>query len=215
MSEQAVEFNCDSDAIAPPAYAAFERGQLPAGPRFLSIREGNFLERTHTGDVISGVPFEYVVPQELSFSTVTALPVVKTERGVFVGLEVRDLPAVQACTGNSRVVTAPAWRIPRSLRSVRELPAFVSAGIRRDFALAAQNVWELGGPYFSSPGVTPEVVFPFAIEVEANDIASSQLRFMDCAVLGARLDEIQDAHLLIAIWRLRHALGDEVFGVSR
>jgi hypothetical protein len=201
--------------MAPPAHAAFERCQLPAGPQFLSIREGNFLERTHTGDVISGVPFEYVVPQELSFSTVTALPVVKTERGVFVGLEVRDLPAVQACTGSSRVVTVPSWRIPRSLRSVRELPAFVSTGMRRDFAVAAQNVWELGGPYFSSPGVTPEVVFPFAIEVEANDIASSQLRFMDCAVLGARLDQIQDAHSLIAIWRLRHALGDKVFGVSR
>ena len=210
LSEQVVEFNCDSDAIALPAHAAFERGQLPAGQQFLSIREGNFLERTHTGDVISEVPFEYVVPQELSFSTVTALPVVKTERGVFVGLEVRDLPAVQARTGSSRVLTVPSWRIPRSLRSVRELPAFVSTGMRRHFALAAQNVWELGGPYFSSPGVTPEVVFPFAIEVEANDIASSQLRFMDCAILGARLDQIEDAHSLIAIGRLRHALGDKV-----
>lgn len=211
LSEQAVEFNCDSDAIAPPAHAAFERCQLSGGPQFLAIREGTFLERTHTGDVISEVPLEYVVPQELSFSTVTALPVVRTQRGVFVGLEFRDLPAVQAFTGSSRVLTVPSWRIPRSLRNVRELPTFVSNGIGRDFALTAQNVWELGGPYFSSPGVTPEVVFPFVIEVEANDIASSQLRFMDCAVLGASLDQIHDAHSLIATWRLRHALGYKVF----
>lgn len=201
LSEQAVEF--DPDADLQPGNTVFEPYQLSAGPRFLSIREGTFLERTQAGDVITEVSFEYVVPQRSSFSTVTALPVIKTKRGVFAGVELRDLPAVQSFTGSPGIMTIPSWRIPRSLRSVRELPAFVSAAIQRDFALAPRNVWELGGSYFSTPGVTPEVVFPFVIEVEAGDITSSQLRFIDFA----GLNQVHDAHFLIAARRLRQALG--------
>jgi hypothetical protein len=208
LSEQAVEI--DADGEWPSDDSAFERYALTERPEFLSIREGTFLERTRAGEVISEVSFEYVAPQQLSFSTVTVLPVVKSSGGVFVGLESRDLPAVQTFTGSSRIVTVPSWRLPRSLRSVRELSVFVSDAMKRDFGLEARNVWELGGSYFSSPGVTPEVVFPFVIEVDADSVASSSLRFIDGNDLTARLDQIHDAHLLLAARRLHHALGAEL-----
>ncbi|HET7288500.1 MAG TPA: hypothetical protein VFI71_13560, partial [Pyrinomonadaceae bacterium] len=180
--------------------------ELPAGPQFLSIREGTFLERTRSGEVISEVAFEYVVPQKLSLSTVTVVPVVKTQRGTYAGVELRDLPAVQFFAGTSRILTIPSWRLPLSLRTIGELPAFVTAALHRDFALTVRNTWELGGSYFSTPGVTPEVVYPFVVEVDAGDVASSPLHFID--LLNINLDQLHDAHLLISTHRLRHALSN-------
>jgi hypothetical protein len=206
LSEQAFEIDSDPEVLSLPAHTAFESCEV-SGPRFLSIREGTFLERTRSGEVISEVKFEYVVPQKLSLSTVTVIPVAKTQHGTYVGVELRDLPAVQSFEGSSRLLTIPSWRLPLSLRSVGELPSFLIATLYRDFALTVRNVWELGGSYFSSPGVTPEVVYPFVVEVEASDTPSSPLHFVGCDVLSSNVDLIHDAHLLIATHRLRHALG--------
>jgi len=204
LSEQAAEIDDESDVLSVSPHRAFESCELSA-PKFLSIREGTFLERTPSGEVISEVAFEYVVPQKLSASTVTAIPVVKTQRGTYVGVELRDLPAVQSFASSSRILTIPSWRLPLSLRSIGELPAFITAALRRDFTLAVRNTWELGGSYFSSPGVTPEVVYPFVVEVDAAGIPSSQLQFIDCNALNP--DHLHDAHMLIATHRLHHALG--------
>jgi hypothetical protein len=55
----------------------------------------------------------------------------------------------------------------------------------------------------SSLGVTPEVVYPFVAEVEASDVPSSPLHFIDCNTLN--VPKLNDAHLLIAVHRLLHA----------
>jgi Methyltransferase domain len=206
LSEQSCNPDSDADVLLPSRDIAFESCHLPASPQFLSMRVGTFVERTRTRDVISEVPFEYVVPRELSLNSVVALPVVKTQRGTYVGLELRDLPAVQSFKGSSRIVTAPAWRLPRSVKHLGEVPAFLTAALRKDFALGVRNVWELGGPYFSSPGVTPEVAYPFVVEVDGTEIATTQLHFVDCNILRSKLGLIHDAHLLIAANRLLHSL---------
>ena len=203
---QEFEIEADDAVLSPAPHAAFEAAQLP-GPRFLSIREGTFLERTRSAEVISEVAFEYVVPQQLSLNTVTAIPIVRTQRGTFVGLELHDLPAVQSFAGSSRIMTVPSWRLPRSVRNVGELPPFLAGALPKEFGVKVRNSWELGGSYFSSPGVTPEVVYPFVVEVNAADVASSSLHFVDCNALISKLNELHDAHLLIAGYRLRHALG--------
>lgn len=203
LTEQVVEL--ESDDLSPAPHSAFDSCELPAGPRFLSIREGTFLERTRSGEVVSEVAFEYVVPQKLSLSTVAVVPVVKTRRGTYVGIELRDLPALQSFAGSSRILTIPSWRLPLSVSGIGELPVFITAALRRDFRLTVRNTWELGGSYFSSPGVTPEVVYPFVVEVEAADLTSSSLHFIDLFALNP--DQLHDAHLLISTHRLRHALG--------
>jgi SAM-dependent methyltransferase len=207
LSEQTFEMGAGPDVLSPSRDAAFEQYGPASGPRFLSIREGVFLERTQSGDVISEVGFEYVVPEELSSNTVVAVPVIKAQGSTYVGLELRDLPAVQSFAGSSNIVTVPSWRLPRSMKSQAELPGFLASMLGEEFALAARNVWELGGPYFSSPGVTPEVVYPFVVEVDATEFTSSPLHFIDCDTLDRKLHLLHDAHLLLAAHRLRHALG--------
>ena len=185
----------------------FEPWEGDEKANFLSIKEGTFVERTNNGKEISAVPFEYVVPRELSFASTVGLPVVKTEDSVLVGLESRDLPAVQSFTGSSQILTAPAWRLPRSLHSQTQLPAFLRNSMQRDFGLFILDTWELGGSYFCSPGVTPEVVYPFVVEVDSQNIASTSLTFVNFDDLRRNLEQIMDPHLLIATYRLSHAIG--------
>ncbi len=205
LSEQSLEVDAMANLLL-PQLISFERCELPDVAKFLAVREGTFEERTHVGQVISEVPFEYVMPKTLSFNTTTAIPVIRTSRGPFVGLELRDLPAAQVFSGSSLLATVPAWRLEHSLGHWYELPEFLSAAMQRDFRLTTRKIWELGGTYFSSPGVTPELVYPYVAEVEATEVANSNLHFIALADLKHQIDLIRDAHLLIAAYRLSHAL---------
>jgi hypothetical protein len=192
--------------LAPPGIVAFELCPPRAESEFLSIKEGSFNEQAHDGNVLAQVPFEYVLPRNLSLSTLVALPVAKMDGGIFVGIELRDLPAVQAFSGSSSIATAPAWRLPRTVKHWTELPAFLAEAMRRDFNLFTRHVWELGGSYMPSPGVTPEVVYPFVAEVEASGLDRSDLHFIELNDLRNRINAIQEGHLLITACRLFHSL---------
>lgn len=207
LSAQAAAFSLTSDeqALAPPAHQAFNPCEPLAQPLFLSLREGSFRELDNQGRTLAETQFEYVLPQRLSISTLVALPVARTEQGILVGIEHRDLPAVQSFNGSSTIATSPAWRLPAQVHHLSELPPFLAESMRRDFSISARNTWELGGAYFPTPGVTPEIVYPFAVEVEVSEAAASKLHFLSLNQLKERLDLIQDAHLLITACRLLHA----------
>ena len=207
LAAQDSEVICDSTTLAAQESRAFESCSLAeTGSEFLDIKRGDFSERKHDGEQISKIPFEYVIPRNLSFSSTIALPVIKTTRGILVGLEVRDLPAVQAYSGVSQMITVPAWRLPLELGHLSNVPDFVRKAMLRDFNISVRGLWELGGSYFTSPGVTPEVVYPFVGEVEAIEVATSKLHFVLLEELEEQIHLIVDAHLLIAAHRAIHAL---------
>ncbi len=211
LSNQHSEFSpSDRTIFTPKAFQAFALQVARATSEFLSITEGVFGELDRNENELARVPFEYVKPRNLSLNTVVTLPVVKTEHDIFVGIEIRDLPAVQTFTGNSRIATAPAWRLPRTANHWTELPNFLRDVMQRDFSIRVLQVKELGGPYFASPGVTPEIVYPFVTEVEAEGISRSKCQFLALNELKTCLKLIQDGHLLINVSRLLHAL-EKVF----
>jgi hypothetical protein len=148
-----------------------------------------------------------VQPRRLSNNTLVVLPVIRTARGIFVGIEQRDLPAVQSFSGSSKIACAPAWRLPSSITHQSEIQPFLREALERDFNLRARQAWELGGTYFTTSGVTPEVVYPFAVEVEAGRKLNPAFHFIRLDEMAANLALARDAHLLIATYRLAHALG--------
>jgi hypothetical protein len=208
LSEQSSQRPPISDGfvLAPLSFEAFEPCSPPGESDFLLIKEGSFAERAHDGTVLAQVPLEYVLPRNLSLNTVVALPVAKINDNIFVGIELRDLPAAQSFSGNSKIATAPAWRLPQALKHWTELPAFLTEAMRRDFNAGIMHAWDMGGSYFPSPGVTPETVYPFAVEVTASEISTSDLHFVEINDLRNRIDVIQEGHLLITACRLIHAL---------
>ena len=207
-SQEQQSVQTTSNSLATHGKAIFDRVDASRETKFLLVTEGSFVERTHDGKTLSQVPFEYVMPRKFTSYTAVALPVVKTGDGVFVGLELRNLPAVQAFGGGSEIWTAPAWRVPREIKHASELPTFVRQRLLGDFKVSVVQTWELGGAYFCSPGVTPEVVQPFLAEIDAEAISSSALRFVSISELRRSLNLIRDAHLLIACYRFLHALGE-------
>ncbi|NJM53812.1 MAG: hypothetical protein HC846_10750 [Blastocatellia bacterium] len=68
--------------------------------------------------------------------------------------------------------------------------------------------WELGGSFFTSAGVTPEVVYPLAVELKAESLGETGLRFFNLKRLIEKIEQIQDAHFLILLNRLAHSLGE-------
>jgi SAM-dependent methyltransferase len=194
------------DALAPARRAVFSSHD-EGGTGYLDLRTGTFSELDAEGRVLASVPREYLVPREASRNTTVALPVVRTPEGIRVGIEHRELPAVQHFTGSASLAVTPAWRLPRTITHSSQVPAFIAERLREEFSVTVRHTWELGGSYHTTPGVTPELVWPFAVEVEADAACDSRLRWLPLEVLIGELDAVQDAHLLVVAWRLAHALG--------
>ncbi|HNJ43760.1 MAG TPA: hypothetical protein PKZ53_24980, partial [Acidobacteriota bacterium] len=174
---------------------------------FLSIRSSLFSELDAAGSTVKTVEFEYVTPRRYSRNTVVIAPFIKTTAGVFLAVQHRDLPAAQYFTGNSMLVVAPGWRVPFEVTTQWELPTFIEANLKREFGVTARMIQELGGPYFPTPGATPEIVYPFAVELAAQSLEASSLHLVGINEFLNQLESIEDAHLLIVGLRLAHALG--------
>ena len=194
------------DALAPARRTVFAPHEEGA-TGYLDLRTGTFSERDAEGRMLASVPREYLVPREASRNTAVALPVVRTREGIRVGLEHRELPVVQHFTGSAHLVVTPAWRLPRTLTWLGQVPAFIAERLREEFSVTVRHTWELGGSYHTTPGVTPELVWPFAVELQADEACDSRLRWVPLEVLIGQLDAVRDAHLLVVAWRLAHALG--------
>ena len=194
------------DKIEVEKREAFEPIEL-AENKFLKLEKSEFIETDSDNQEIAKAEFEYVVPNFYSKNTVAAIPFFQTENDIFVGIELRDLPAVQRFTGSSQIICVPAWRLPNSIEHKFDLEPFVFEKFPKDFNVKANKTWELGGSYFTSAGITPEIVYPLAVELDAESLRETDLKFFRLKDLLAHSDKIQDAHLLILLNRLGHALG--------
>lgn len=188
------------------AFAAAEPGAAESA-QFLEVRIAEAREIDARGDVLRQATLEYAVPRPTSTSTLSALPVLRTGGEVYVGLELRELPAVQAFTGRSRFIANPAWRLPRSIENLEQAEAFLIQQLSLHFGARTLRTWPLGGKYYPATGATPEVVYPLAVEVDAQSIQFATLSFVPLRLLWQRRAQIEDGHLLIAMWRLAHAVG--------
>ena len=145
---------------------------------------------------------EYVYPNQLSSNTLVTLPVCKYQGEMYVGLELRDLPVPQSFSGNSFLLTAPAKRLPKSVETMFDLTTFLSQ--MNIEGVSVKKYFKLGEKYFSSIGITTEQVYPYIIQP---DKPSEKLHWLKLSELTDNMNKIEDAHLLICLARLQHALG--------
>jgi hypothetical protein len=117
------------------------------------------------------------------------------------------LPAPQRFSGSSRLACVPAWRLPNEVEHKFALERFLEVKFARDFGVRIVKAWELGGSYFTSAGITPEIVYPAAVEIAADYSCQTELKFFHLTDLLEISEKLEDAHLLILLNRLGHALG--------
>jgi SAM-dependent methyltransferase len=189
-----------------PSSSATQRAFAPdpGAPAYLRFIESVFVARTADGREVARAAREYVVPRDVSHRTVTVLPVVRTQDGVFVALESRELPAVERFTGSALLPVCPAFRLPQALRETPDIEEFLRQRCA-ELGVAIDALIPLGGAYAPSAGATPELVTPFAAPIAAIS-ADLKLAFTPMQPLYDAIDEVLDAHTKIAVLRLGHAL---------
>ena len=185
---------------------AFEAIPPAAHPPFMQIACGLFEEQGAGGGVLYTRALEYVLPGPLSTNTIAAAPLWRSGDQVYIGIADDDLPAAQAMSGNSQLLVAPAWRLPRDFATTTPARAWIADRLRSDYGLRCGDTFELGGPFHPSPGLSPEAVWPVAFEVLAHAPAPHALLWLPLADLAASPDLLTDGHLRVVTRRASHAL---------
>lgn len=172
---------------------------------FLDVWKARYEEVNREGKVVASGDREFVAPAKFSHNVVSSLPTFRDGTRILVGLEKRNLPAVQMHEGFSDLITNPAFRLPLEIDGTSQAAKFAVASLKEHHGVRPIRSWELGGPYQSSIGVTPETVYPRAVEVERPTV--SGLEWVDLKDLVRNRHLMKDGHLSIAVFRLAHALG--------
>jgi SAM-dependent methyltransferase len=194
--------------LAGPGRRAFER-VAPADSRgFLQIRATEVEELGSDGTVLAAATLESVVPGPLGTNTVSTALLARDGAGrALLGVDEDDLPAAQGFAGVSNLLVTPAWRIPREVRTLAEALRFVAERLAAEYGLEVAEPCALGGAYRPSPGLTPEVVHPYAFAVRGASGGARPLRWVPLDELVERRRALADGHLRVALLRASHALG--------
>lgn len=99
--------------------------------------------------------------------------------------------------------TVPAWRLPKEIGDFSALYRYME-----ELKIGRSSViryFRLGEKYFPSVGITPEQVYPYVIWLNEPD---DSLAWVDLDELYTHAGQLEDEHLLICLYRLKHALAD-------
>jgi hypothetical protein len=188
-----------------PRRRVFEKTETSGD--FLELCCSSFEELDVQGEVSHRACLEYVVPKSLSHNTVACALLRKAEGEVWIALDDDDLPAAQSFSGNSQLLVAPAWRMPKEIRTLTPALAWTRNKIEEVYKVVAGRAWELGGRYHPSLGATPEVVHPVAFEVSEDRPGGRRLEWIRLHELIEQRARLHDGHLRIVALRSAHALG--------
>ncbi|MEZ0260822.1 MAG: methyltransferase domain-containing protein [Alphaproteobacteria bacterium] len=187
-----------SDLLAAPKVSVWKKQPEPAG--YLHYIRSAFADRSRTTE-LARREIEFVLPAKASANVISVAPLAMNDKGeICIGLERRDLPAPQAYEGNSSIYVLPAWRLPYDVTTEDEAAAFAVE------KLGGARAMKLGASYYPSLGVTPERVYPFALHCAAATL-KEPLVYVTLRDLFDNLENLRDAHLIIAALRAIHALG--------
>ncbi len=190
-----------------PGRRAFEPSASSESSGYLRIHTSVFEEQDSTGLPVASKALEYVSPAKTSTNTIVAALIYKNDGQIYVGIEDRDLPAPQSFTGHSNLFTAPAWRIPEAIPTLTQAKAWVTDRLKREHGVVAGDVWELGGPFHPTPGLTPESAHPIAVEVARQEGSSRDLHWVRLSDLLHNRALLRDGQLRTVAYRLAHAIG--------
>lgn len=188
-----------------PRRRSFRPAEGPSG--FLEVRAYELEERNARGEAVARGLREVVLPRHHAINTVAVAPLCRHLGKIHLGLDDDDLPASQCFDGHSELLVVPAWRLPANLRGIRQSRDFVARRLADEHGLRVGRFTELGGRYHPSAGITPEVVFPLAAEIQSVADAPRPLRWVALEELIADRRLLLDGHLRIGALRAAHALG--------
>lgn len=194
--------------LARPGRRMFEPASADESSRFLEVRCSSFVEFAADGTEVAQEALEYVVPRTMSINTVATALLARSGDTMLIGVDDDDLPAAQSFSGNSDLLVAPAWRLPRSIERRADAVRWILERLESEYRAHAGRVWELGGMYQPSAGLTPERVYPYAFEIDRlEEAAGRSLLWVPITDAIRHAGRLHDGHLRIVLFRAAHALG--------
>jgi SAM-dependent methyltransferase len=200
-----VEAHSCEDVATRPRRRAFRPAAELSG--FLEVRAAELEEVDASGNHVAREVRELVLPVRHSLNTVAVAVLRRDADAIYLGVEDDDLPASQCFDGHSELLVAPAWRVPEDVIGMRAARQFLRERLASEHGLTVGRIWELGGRYHPSAGITPEVVYPLAVQVDAVASPDRALLWLRLDELIGRRDLLLDGHLRIVALRAAHALG--------
>lgn len=194
------------DLASRPSRRLYERVDGWDGARFLELRCRTFEERNADSLVVASGELEYILPSTRSANTVACAVLATHGETTYLGVDDDDLPAAQCFTGNSEIVVAPAWRLPSDVTTMTLAREWTRQRLKAEYGVECGRIWHLGGSYFPSAAMSPEVVHPLAIEVAGLGDGEKRLQWVRINEVGESRDRLLDGHLRIVALRAAHAL---------
>lgn len=193
---------------------------------FLDLWQGTFREHDSNGEIIAESAREYYYPtveSGLGRNKVALLPVTRSPEGeILIGLDLNHYPAAQehpvtsrgdplgSGAGGSRLATVLSYRLSNETKRFDEALSFSRGVLGRDWGLSARRLFRLGGGYFSSPGVTPDLTYPILVETAKIEHRGRSLHWIPIDRAAGYLGSFRDASTITALARCGHLLGSFV-----
>ncbi|MBL3676410.1 MAG: methyltransferase domain-containing protein [Alphaproteobacteria bacterium] len=123
-----------------------------------------FVEEGRTEGGVAGLAsqdLDFVVPEGgRTLNTAIVLPLTQNAKGVVHAMaEVEHLPVPQRFEGNARVLCLPSFNLPEDIATPEAARTYVAERM----GVLPDMVVDLGAPYHTHAGLTPQRVFPMAV----------------------------------------------------
>lgn len=173
-----------------------------------------FIEETSAvsgARVIAQRELEFILParqggKDMSNNVAVIIPVIRTASGhLMVGLRAQAFPALQQAGEQAQRETLHIERLSSDLKTMDDVYAHVAGRFHLDPA----GIKPLGEGYFPSMGITPDRAYPILVNAGSYDDLRDY-RFVSLSSLTKDIDQLRDAHLMLAVYRLNHALNHNV-----
>jgi SAM-dependent methyltransferase len=202
LAEQPPAPHCHATLPESPSRRAYEK--TLAGADFLQLGCRKFQALTHSSEVVDEVVLEYCQPKKFSLHTAAVILLRRSQNETHVGLVDDDFPAAQCFRGHSNLWVTPAWRLPLEVTNLDQMEEFTRQRLADEMQVEAGEFFTLGGPYYPSPGSTPEVVYPLACEARGEH--PSGLVWVSMTHLVENFARLRDGHLKTLLSRASRAL---------
>lgn len=191
-----------------------------APSRYLEIHTSEFVERDASGRVLATTSRESirrssVADPKLSDNIMPIIPVIVVrgedgQRKVYYGLGHQTLPPVDPGKKDLKVAGIPVLDVPEYCTTLEEAQQYAKQFLKDELNLKVLQIGKLGGKFFTSPGVGPEVAYPHFVEVDASALKDSSFdcEWVEANDLRAHAENITEGNTLTCFYRFEHAIGN-------
>lgn len=111
---------------------------------------------------------DFAINEEAGMNVAVILPLSKQNSGeVMAGVIIDYMPIPQRFNGDGQMVSLPMLNLPKEIQNMDMAKKYIA----EKFETKLDQVAKMGEPYFSHVGMTPQRIFPFAINCPSTKMA--------------------------------------------